>query len=1347
MVNGYVALQKRLVSEYIGGINRVRMTLGRVLRWCLLVLPGQVFWFSAQAQPSLAQHLPFPSGTVYEILRDSKGFLWFAASSGLYRYDGYTTVVYKHDPENPNSLSDSFITALKEDYDGNLWVGTLNGGLNKFIPATNTVIRLNTSLPEKSMTDIDVDDSGNVWITSGKLYKINPATLAIDSLPLALPPDFDITKIFFGRNNTVWIGSNGDGFGVLNKATGQVEIYRVTHPDAAIATRANVIRNIQQDDTGTLWLATYGGLVQFNPATKNIRHWVNKPDDPSSLRHNSLWNVYPDKHRKIWIASWGGGVSYYDVALDRFENSMFKPGGLFGISNNEVRSFFADYDGTFWLGTNGDGIYKVKPIETLKEFPGSEQLKQPIRAVIAGKQYHYFLSDQHGLMAYSENEGLAYNLPPYRERKPNGLGGNFVSGVAERGDGKIFIGTDFGITEFNPETKKAKYYFNIPGDNTSLSHNSVNSIFLDSRNRLWVGTPFDLNLFLPDKNQFFKFRKSEFFQKSILQFLETTEGLWLGTATGGLLLFNPDKDSIIHSFQNTTDREGLSNNYITTLFQDQQNYIWIGTQQGLNRYNPHTKKVERILTATRLDDSVISNIVSGTNDEILIQSEYGLFSCLWKEAINEPEFIKLPSPFSSTGVRLLGVKDRNYNLIIADNVYQLPYSAYASSTPVAPVVITQFSIDPNNSHPLDSAELAINPSYRKSITLAHDQNLFSIEFSLLDLTDSENNEYAYMLENFDNTWTYSGTRKFVTYTNISPGTYVFRAKGKGHNGVWNEEGASMIITILPPPWKTWWAYTGYGLIFIGLLWLARKSIVNRERLKAQVALEQKEKQTLRELDHLKTKFFSNITHEFRTPLTLIQGPADNLLEKTTDKEATQQLNLIKSNAQRLLKLINQLLDLAKLDANEAKLDVKPVNLSALCRATIAQFTSMAESRHISFQWQLTEPMPNVQGDEEKIETILINLISNAMKFTPSGGQVKVVANFQHNKFSFRVEDTGRGIPVKKLEHIFDRFYQVEASDSSHAEGTGIGLALVKEYVELMRGIIHVESTSGKGTVFTVILPFEPSAMQAVTEVEATPMPQPVEEEVHDTEQLPLLLLVEDNEDIRTLIKSCLGATYRYSEARHGKEGLEKARTEMPDMIISDLMMPEMDGLEFCECIKKDPHTNHIPFIMLTAKAADEHKLIGLQTGADDYLVKPFNKQELIYKVQNLVLLREKLQAHIKLNLLTKATPVKAVSASEQFIMKAKTFVEANLGDASLSVERLASELNLGREQCYRKIMALTGLSPSAFIRKLKLQRAAQLLSAKAAPVSQVAYQVGYENLSHFSKAFKEEFGKLPSEYA
>ena len=564
----------------------------------------------------------------------------------------------------------------------------------------------------------------------------------------------------------------------------------------------------------------------------------------------------------------------------------------------------------------------------------------------------------------------------------------------------------------------------------------------------------------------------------------------------------------------------------------------------------------------------------------------------------------------------------------------------------------------------------------------------------------------------------------------------------------NAINASFNVTILPPLWQTWWAYTCYGLIFIGLLLMGRKVVIRRERKKFEVELERKRIEALRESEQLKTKFFSNITHEFRTPLTLIQGPAQELLEKATDTESRQLIGLIKTNSDRLLKLINQLLDLARLDAHEMKLSPQDINLASFFTTIISQFTSLADSRSIHFTWHFSESLPTVYTDDEKLETIVTNLISNSLKFTPAGGNVQVNIALVDNVLQLEVIDNGRGIPQKKLEHIFDRFYQVEPTDSSHAEGTGIGLALVKEYVEVMKGIINVESEKGKGTRFKISIPIAVSQVQThVTE----PLPASLTDtSAHDNGQLqdaelPLILLTEDNEDIRSFIKICLGKTFRYSEARHGREGLEKALSEIPDLIISDLMMPEMDGLEFCARIKKDKRTDHIPFIMLTAKAAEENKLEGLHTGADDYLTKPFNKAELLAKVQNLIALRNNLQAHLKNSLLSQATPIQATSAGEHFIVKAKTYVEAHLADEKLSVETLAHEMNLSREQCYRKLMALTSLSPSAFIRKLRLQKAAQLVAANWGPVSQIAYEVGFENLSYFSKAYKEEFGKLPSE--
>lgn len=535
---------------------------------------------------------------------------------------------------------------------------------------------------------------------------------------------------------------------------------------------------------------------------------------------------------------------------------------------------------------------------------------------------------------------------------------------------------------------------------------------------------------------------------------------------------------------------------------------------------------------------------------------------------------------------------------------------------------------------------------------------------------------------------------------------------------------------------------------LGLGYMQRLDEVTRAQAEARLEQEHMQVLSFQELDSLKTKFFSNITHEFRTPLTLIQGPANELYEREKNPEARRMLGLIRTNSDRLIKLINQLLDLAKLDAQEMKLNLAPLHLTALVKTSTVPFTSLAASKGIDYEINLAKELPVVMADVEKMEVIFSNLISNAIKFTPGGGRVSIHVHWEDEAFTIRVHDTGRGIPPETLAHIFDRFYQVNPTDSTHSEGTGIGLSLVKEYTELMRGVIEVESTVGIGTMFNIKLPLlRASATSVLQSHESKSEPIEPDESLEQTNgQQPLLLLVEDHDDIRYFIKTCLGNRYRYREARHGKEGLAIAHQEVPDIIISDWMMPEMDGVELCRQLKKDKRTDHVPFIMLTAKADQQHKLEGLQTGADDYLVKPFNKEELILKVQNLVILRDKLQSHIRSLLLAKGTPIEATSAEEKFIVKAKTFVEVHMAGENLSVEALAAEMALSREQCYRKITALSGLSPSAFIRKLRLQKAAQLLAAKSDTVSQIAFETGFGNLSHFSKAFKEEFGKLPSEF-
>jgi len=1289
----------------------------------------------------------FPPSTVYAIIKDHKGFMWYGSSDGLWKFDGYRHTVYRHDPKNKNSLSANFIRCLQEDSKGNIWVGTLSNGLNKFDPVTNSFRRYihdqtdSASLLSNEVSSVTEDPEGNIWVTAGKLSLMKKDQSGFDHFDDMEIDQWGPTKVFSDRSGTLWVGSNADGFSRFDPKSKSFKNYRVDHADPTIRVRSNVVRAFSDDGHDNLWIGTYGGLLKFNKQTEKITHWVHDDAKETSLGHNSIWGLVATKE-KVWISTWGGGISCLDARSGLFENSAFRQGGIYGLTAQEFPCIYLESSGTFWIGSNAMGIFKIKPISA-SPLPMSEGiLGKNFREVVKGKRLTYFISTDHQLLAWSAEKGVELTLYPQKENRPTSLSGNRIASVSESQSGTIYVGTDFGLTSYNPVTKKIIHFVNDPQDTATLVHNSILTTFVDSTDRLWVGTPYGLNLFIPKTGKFMRWRSPILSTNSVASLAESSDGIWIGTGTAGLRLLDVAKrrsKSFIHDEKNDSS---LSGSYVRSIFVDSSKNLWLGISDVLNKFNPSTESFLHYKL-----NGTIHTLSEGKKHNLLIETTEALFEMSDPDASNGPIFKKKKVLRGESNVFWSPQENRLY-LLFEKSIFTLPFDSLKENQVIPPIGITMFNLDPNNKHPLDSAEAQRSPSHRKEITLDHDQNLFSIEFSALDFTDPAYNEYAYKLEGFDEDWTYSGTRRFVTYTNLGPGDYTFRAKGSNNEGVWNEEGTSLKIYILPPPWKTWWAYTGYGFIFVGLLLIGRRITVNRERLKAQVVVEQKEKQAMRELDHLKTKFFSNITHEFRTPLTLIQGPADELLEKTQDSEARTLIGLIKSNSNRLLKLINQLLDLAKLDAREMKFNPTPVSLGSLVTVTISQFTSLAASKGITYKWQVGETLPAAQADTEKLETILSNLISNAMKFTPAGGSVEVQATWRDPHFMLLVRDTGRGIPADKLPHIFDRFYQVNPTDASHSEGTGIGLALVKEYTELMKGILEVESKVGSGTTFVIKLPLTPIDLPAealesrLGPTNGSPLVKPG---VEENGQLPLVLLVEDNADLRSFIRTCLGNEFRYSEAGNGREGMELAMDLVPDLIVSDLMMPEMDGIELCARLKKDRRTDHIPFIMLTAKAAEENKLEGLQTGADDYLVKPFNKAELLLKVQNLITLRMNLQTHIRTAILARASDVKAVSAEEQFVLKARLFVETHIKDESLSVETLSAEMNLSREQCYRKISALTGLAPSAFIRKIKLQRAHQLLSSKWGAVSQVAYEAGFENLSYFSKAFKEEFGKLPSE--
>ncbi len=1305
---------------------------------CFLIICLMPAFLPVQAQRSLSRHLPQPAGTVYSILQDSKGFMWFGTSNGLVRYDGHAFTTYTHKPADSTSLSDSFVREIAEDHEGFIWVSTLNGGLNRFNPANGRserladVIRDEDFRKEKIFSALSVAPDGTVWAGSDKLYRIDPQQLSVNKFELGKITS--ITSIFFVSGNDFWVGTSGDGFGKYDLNTKKLELITASHNDPVISERVNVIRSITADGNGNIWLGTYGGAVRYNPSSQSLQHWTHNPDDAGSLPHNSVWKVIASHDNKIWISTWGGGITFFDTETGAFKNEYFRPGGLMGVEAREVPGLYLDGKGSVWAGTNSRGIYKVDLPREFHQLNAPFKIPEKIQWVTRLGNWACIASEDEGVYLLKDGSPVFFHLTYARSPGKLTLSGNRINAVCERKDGTIFFGTENGLTAFNPVNQKITYFRRQPGNPAALSHNDVMALAADENDRIWVGTPFGLSKLNDDGTTFTRYVSELLPATSITALCIQGNHVAIGTGNQGLFIF--DKTSGAVTSVNT--ERGLSYNYVRTLCFDNNGLLWVGTPEGLNIVRVSG---ELVLKPEIFSDKAVIQ-VQATQEGILAVTEDGYFLVAPDGKATRAgtyDFNNVPAfYFQNTDSVLLHLNS---------GLYALPLIPTKKESDFSPVVLTRFELAANSPNPMPAEEAALHPAYRNSIVLDYNQNFFSFEFSLLDYKLPEQHRFAYRLTNFDRDWNYSDNRRFASYTNIPPGTYVLQVQARDADDWWHVNTTALIITILPPWWKTTWAYAGYVLLFAGMLWFARKQIVNRERLKAQVLEAQHERETLKEIDHLKTQFFSNITHEFRTPLTLIQGPAEELMQRTENPDDRRLLQIIKNNAQRLLQLINQLLDLSKLDAQKFTLNNDTIHLGPWLRTLISQFASVAHSRNIVFKWQLFEPLPDVTADEKKLETILTNLISNALKFTPDKGTVDIQVQWNADLFTFRIADTGCGIAARDLPRIFDRFYQVQHPSSHLTGGTGIGLTLVKEYTGLMKGKIQVDSTEGKGSVFTVMLPLQvcgptstPEDLPPVTETART------DETETAPSDAPLLLLVEDNDEIRLLLKTCLGNTYAFIEAPDGKAGWEKAVEKVPDLIISDLMMPEMDGLELCAQVKADIRTQHIPFIMLTARAGEENKLGGLKTGADDYLVKPFNRDELNTKVQNLLQLQENIRRHIKNTLLTQASPVKVVSAEEQFVLKARKLVEENLNNPAMSVEWLSGNLNLGREQCYRKMMAVTGLSPSAFIRKIRLQRAAQLLAAKWGPVSQVAYEVGYENLSHFSKAFKEEFGKLPSEY-
>jgi signal transduction histidine kinase/ligand-binding sensor domain-containing protein/AraC-like DNA-binding protein len=1367
----------------------------------LILIFNAISLFSVYPQEVRFKHLTINDGlsqnAVIAIIQDSKGFMWFGTKDGLNWYDGYSFIIYQHNAFDSTSVSDNYITSLFEDSRGILWIGTLNGGLNFFRLETETFEHVFHSTSGDNHTSmvlsITEDKSGNIWVGTrgdglfrlklslddGKVLINSHKQFVYNGDDLNSLSNNLVSSLFFDSQGIFWVGTENG----LNKFDYEKENFsryyiHTKNPKAESTNQDGSISSIYENRKGELWLGTLSGIVKFNRLKGSYKLY---PHQYEVYRYGwgVILGIIEDFSGKLWLSS-PAALMRFDpgsLSYDYFQND---PDDNQSISYNSISSSCVDKTGILWFGTSGMGISYFDPkLNRFSTFFG----QQYTSSRVSGFSISAVLEDEQGFLWMGTAVLCRWNRKTGEFKSfevssnfPEAFGNVSVWSIIESSDGYIWFATEAGLYRYDPLTEKARQYkFNLPDVSDKLQKR-VCTVFEDRNRMIWIITEnFLSRLTDVDKGTFqhIRYNNNPHYNELVRPVIyQDSKGIyWLGTKDG-LLRFNYTNQSFKRYSNDPQNLSSINNNLIKSICPDPfqpDKFLWIGTGGGgLNQFNIEEETFTHFTEKEGLPNNVVYGILSDDNGNLWLSTNKGLS----RFNINESSFRNfnvsdgLQSNEFNTGAFF---KSKNGEMFFG-GIYGLNYFYPENivDNPFIPgIVITDFRIP-------GSSDSEIESTVKKSLTtaneiiLSYDKDIIQFEFAALDYSATEKNEYAYKLENFNNDWIYSGTVRTATFTNLSPGEYVFRVKGSNNDGIWNEAGTSIKLIITPPWWSTWWAYVLYGLVFLSGLYFLRRYEMNRLKLKNQLKLEKVETETLRKLDHLKSQFFANISHEFRTPLTLILGQVESVMSSAIDTKEKGKLHVANRNARRLLTLINQLLDLSKLEAGKMELNAGQHNIVSFLKSLFYSFESFAETQKITLQIESEMENIPVVFDPDKMEKVFSNLISNALKFTSAGGEVNVIVKInEDSQVKVTIKDSGIGIPADRLPYIFNRFYQVDNSLTKEREGTGIGLALAKELIELHKGTIIVRSNEGKGTEFIITLPSLLLASPKIGEetekpelktfdslsqdiTSATPAPSLSEElvpiSIREVGDGLLILIVEDNPDVCAYIREQIENDYRIIEACNGEEGIRFARNEIPDLIITDVMMPKMDGYQFSKAIRKDEKTSHIPIIMLTAKAGLDDKIEGLETGIDAYLTKPFSAKELKVRVKNLILQREQLRKRFSTLTIIKPSEVTAVSIDKVFLEKTINLIEKHFENEKFGVEALANGMNMSVSQLNRKLNALISQPPGKLIQSLRLQRAADLLKQNAGNVAEICYKVGFNDQAYFSRAFKKQFGCSPSEY-
>ncbi len=1326
------------------------------------------------------------------ITQDSRGFMWIGTLNGLNKYDGYSFTVFTHNPYDSTTISGNSVSVLFEDSRNLLWIGTYNKGeINIMDTKTEQFKKIHPSFPYVSC--ITEDKDSNIWIGTlyDGIYMIKSSDIArstFSAVHYSHNPDLTyslsnnrVREIVVDDDNNVW-AANDSGLDKL-PAGSKKEIAHFTFPDSTEAHKINPgVQHILDNHDGTLCLFTSSGLIMFNRSNGQYEIYFRKTD-----RYSFSYAAARDRNGNLWMSDYGKLV-LFNVNNKTYNYLSEYPD--YPVQGG-ITSLYADMSGNIWMGSNAYGIYVYFPeSERFKSFPYKKLLArndQSIRTIFKDSQKNLWFIGGAVLFRWNRQKDKlkAYDSPPYDDNTGYGRG----YALMEDRKGYLWFDNHRGLGRINIKTDEPAAYISHPrrdtpvsgmledhsgtiwiagsyylsklidtgtGQSVSYMYNvdpalgGTTQMYEDKEGFIWLTSELGLIRFDKESGKFTYFRNNPADKNSLYSNhtlcicpdpFSPDEKLWVGTKGGGLNLFDKKTGNCKHFLK----EDGLPDNVVYGVLADKQGNLWLSTNNGLSKYNP------------------------GTNQFI----NYDVYDGLQSNEFNTGSFFK-----SSSGELYFGGIN-GFNYFYPGSVANKDFNAN--------IVFTDFKLFGNSVSASDTNSIlsrVISDTHK--ITLAYNQDNFSLEFAILDYYAPAKNRFAYKLDGFNDNWIQLGAKREVTFTGLDPGKYTLKVIGTNSDGIWNKNAASLSIVITNPWWSSPWSYAIYLLLIIILLNTLRRYELNRQQWKHSLELETIESFRYKELSEMKSRFFANISHEFRTPLTLILGPSEIIMNEAPNQHILKQAGSIRKNASRLLSLINQLLDLSRLESGKLELRTSRSNIVTFLKGLTMSFESIAEEKDITLKLEAEKNEVELYFDPEKLTKIVSNLLSNAFKFTPAGGEITVSVNECHSELpssssetsdgsvEIKVKDTGIGISEKDLPKLFDRFYQVDNSATREHEGTGIGLALVKELVELHYGTISVKSKPSEGTEFTICFAagrkhlrdyeIEKSPPPLVSEDAINPekyltsksLEESVNEELSDDKNI--ILVVEDNTDMRDFIKDSLADDFRIEEASNGEQGVRKAEQIVPDLVISDIMMPRMDGYEMTRILKNDEKTSHIPVILLTAKSEQENRLEGLQTGADDYLTKPFDIKELQIRITNLIAVRKKLQEKysgeiyqpvkkgIELNHLSPGTKTRKLSdREEQFINKVKELVHNHLAEEGFSTAQFASEAGMSRVQLHRKLKALTGKSASSFVKSIRLAEARKMIEERKGNISEISYLVGFSSPQYFTRCFKEEYGLPPSD--